>query len=789
MAELVFDHYDSADERRREALLSLGNGVLCWRASAPEAAFSSGGTQHYPGLYRAGWYDNALREVNGQPTRIESLVNLPDPFGLTFSTDGTSWFGGAIEAYRQSVDVQSSVLRRVMRLRLGGRYCELKEERFVSMADPTLVVLRWELDCEQPLDRLYVKSSLETCPANHLIERDRAYEGRRLELQEAIHHENGFSAVRARLPACGEDVAVACQLVTPPNRWATHMDNGSLIQEATWQLSGASFVIEKRVRVLLGHEIPQSLAAIAPLMPTAPFESLRSEHAQRWQALWDEVQAGFADETLNTPLLLGIWQVLQSSPMLRDDCDQGLPSRGWQEGYFGQVFWDEIFVLPFLASRFPQVSERLLAYRHRRLETAKMSAREAGYQGAMFPWRSARSGTEQTPPWRLNPLSNRWMADPTCLQRHIGSAVAYDAWQHYLTTGDTDWLIRVGAELMIEVARFWATFVVYCPDANRYMIRGVIGPDEYHNAYPGNEHPGLDNNAYTNVMAAWVLFQARLMLDHLPAHARTTLEQRLALGEGEPARWTAIAEKIYLPFLQDGVLNQFDGYERLAASPPNWQKNGGPRLDWLLEARHDCTDCYQLAKQADVLTLFYLLTPLELQRLCARMGYAFDDAAMQRTAAFHLARITHESSLSKLVCAGALAHLQPEASWSHFCDCIRTDLDAPAGSGTLEGVHLAAMGGAVDVLQRHYLGCYPTCDALQLRPAIPAALDDVSLRLRFHGRHVRVRLHKRQLSVELEAGAPALDILHNGQRSRLEPGEARVIDCPTPTAHVRGDNH
>ena len=35
-----------------------------------------------------------------------------------------------------------------------------------------------------------------------------------------------------------------------------------------------------------------------------------------------------------------------------------------------------------------------------------------------------------------------------------------------------------------------------------------MGPDEFHEGYPGSPTPGLNNNAYTNIMAAWVLRRA-----------------------------------------------------------------------------------------------------------------------------------------------------------------------------------------------------------------------------------------------------------------------------------------
>lgn len=779
MAEIVFDHYDDRDERRREALLTLGNGVLSWRASAPEAAFTAPGPRHYAGLYRAGWYDNAQRQVNGRSVRVDSLINLPDPFGLGFSANGEQWFEGQVESYRQCLDLETSIVRRDLQLRLGNKSFELREQRFVSLADPTLAVLRWEIQSEDALDQFFVRSLLDGNTSNRLVERDQAYQGKRLDIKAVAHNDDGFAALLAQLPESGEQIAVACELVTYPRvRWSTTEQQNRLTQQACWPQGHSRWVIEKRVRVLLNDQIPQPLAAITQLIPKVDYAVLHAEHTQRWKQIWADANVKLDDPSLSTSLRLGMWHVLQSSPIAQNDADQGFPPRGWQEGYFGQIFWDEMFAFSFLASRFCDVSKQLLNYRYRRIDAAKRSATQAGFEGAMFPWRSAREGTEQTPAYRLNPLSGRWMNDPTCLQRHIGSAIVYDVWQHFQMTGDVDWLARVGAELMIEVARFWASVVTEDPVTGRYMIRGVIGPDEYHNGYPGSSRPGLDNNAYTNMMASWVLFQTRCMLVYLPTLERTKLMQRLHVDAAEPEAWSRIARRIYLPFLPDGVLNQFDGYEQLLAFPPDWNKGSDPRLDWLLEARHDSSDHYQLTKQADVLTLFYLFTAAELQRMCEAMDYAFDECAMQRTLAFHLARNTHESSLSKVICAGALAHLQPETSWKFFRDCLSTDLAAPPGSGTVEGVHLAAMGGAVDVLQRHYLGIYPTPDGLHLRPCVPAALDGVTMGFCFNGQKMQICLQSHRLTLELASNAKPVEIRYDGRRMTLFPGKSLAFDCP-----------
>lgn len=68
------------------------------------------------------------------------------------------------------------------------------------------------------------------------------------------------------------------------------------------------------------------------------------------------------------------------------------------EGYKGHVFWDtEVFLLPFHLFSEPTIARSLLRYRWHNLPGAQEKARRNGWQGALFPWESARSGEEETP--------------------------------------------------------------------------------------------------------------------------------------------------------------------------------------------------------------------------------------------------------------------------------------------------------------------------------------------------------------------------------------------------------
>src|SRR5690606_31627367 len=146
------------------------------------------------------------------------------------------------------------------------------------------------------------------------------------------------------------------------------------------------------------------------------------------------------------------------------DLDAGVGARGLHgEAYRGHVFWDELFIFPLLNMRMPDITRALLMYRYRRLDAARRAARRAGYRGAMYPWQSGSDGREETPVQYFNPRSGRWIPDNTHLQRHVGAAIAYNIWQYFQVTGDVDFLADVGAEMFLEIARFFASISTYSP--------------------------------------------------------------------------------------------------------------------------------------------------------------------------------------------------------------------------------------------------------------------------------------------------------------------------------------
>jgi trehalose/maltose hydrolase-like predicted phosphorylase len=788
---LEFHDIDPEDELRRESLLLMGNGVISCRASAPEISATQGWCvpgRHYAGLYRAGWYDDAPRTVDGRHARIAALVNLPDPFGLTFSLDGGSWFGDArheVVAYRHTMHAARGTRERRMTLDAGGVRVELHELRFVSMAAPGLSVLRWVLRIDpgsrDAARQLHIASTLHAGVENRLSDTNRDYEGRRLRTDALQHDASGRASVIASLPHTRRAIRIDTRTACPgaEAQWRRVDEDGvrgeTIALRCTIDIPANGIVtIEKRAIVQTEEEFGKPEC----MLPGAEFDELLDAHLAAWRTEWSCVAMEAADESLQRELDYAAAHLLQTVSPVGVAHDVGVPARGWQESYFGQIFWDEIFVFPFFASHFPRLARGLLDYRFRRLDAARDHARRAGLHGAIYPWRSADSGDDVTPPMQINPLSGHWLRDDTTLQRHVGCAIAYNIWEVYLATGDRALLAGPGGETLLEIARFWSSLAEYDPARDRYILRGVVGPDEYHTAYPDAVRPGIANNAYTNVMAVWTLARGLELLALLGPEQADALRTRVRLDEGELQRWDELTRRMHLPFLDDGVLEQFDGYRDLVERLPADVDPRKARVDWTLEARGDSILRYQAAKQADVLMLLHLFPTGQLDDIGARLGYQVDEQTWRRTAEYYLPRMTHESSLSRMVCAGAFAHIDLDRSWRFFKEALHVDLDAPEHGGTHEGAHLCAMAGALDVLQRHYLGVTADEVGVRLEPAPPPALDHIRIAFCYRGIDLEVALHGKTVTLTVAPGArAALRVMHGAQATMVQPGGQLAIDC------------
>jgi trehalose/maltose hydrolase-like predicted phosphorylase/beta-phosphoglucomutase-like phosphatase (HAD superfamily) len=787
---LVYDSFDPARQGLREALCALGNGYVVTRGALPEAEADG---VNYPGTYVAGLYNRARTEIAGRTVENEDLVNVPNWLPLRFRVAGGAWFDAQqaeLLEHRFELDMRNGTLTRWLRWQdPDGRRTSVVQRRFASMKDQHLAGLETTFVAENWSGTIEVSSGLDGRVVNAGVKRYRDLNPHHLQVlgqaevdtttvdlqvETTQSHVRVAVAARTRLLVGGEQLAADRRLVTEP---------GFVAHELSFEVEeGRPVTVEKVVALYTSRDraISESRAdARLAVAGAEDFEGLLARHAGEWNILWNrfDIELDSANEWTETVLHLHIFHLLQTISPHTVHLDIGVPARGWHgEAYRGHIFWDEMFIFPFFNFQRPILAAALLNYRHARLNAARSAAREAGYAGAMFPWQSGSNGREETQQLHLNPKSGRWLPDHSHRQRHVNIAIAYNVWQHYMVTGSTAFLRFVGAELLIEIARFWSSIATYNQQEDRYEIHGVMGPDEYHEAYPDSDRLGLDNNTYTNVMAVWVLQRALETLEVLPPHYRQELIEELTIRDDELDRWRDIGRKMRVVFHADGVLTQFEGYEDLLEF--DWEGyrerygNIG-RLDRLLEAEGDSTNHYKLAKQADVLMLLFLLSRDELLELLAGLGYQVSEEQLTRTVSYHLARTSHGSTLSGVVSAWVLARYQPEEAWRFLQHALESDIADVQGGTTAEGIHLGAMAGTVDIVLRCLTGMRARGPVLRFEPALPPQVKQLKFSVHYRGHRIDLELAEDHMQLSSRPGpAQPIKVLVHDQTVELAPGQA-----------------
>ncbi len=779
----VYKGFKPKQEGLREALCTLGNGYFATRGAAPE---SSADEVHYPGTYLAGGYNRLKSEIKGKIIENEDLVNLPNWLPLNFRIEDGEWFDlqkVKILSYIQKLDLKRGLLVREVHFEdQKGRRIKMTNQRLVHMRNIHRAALKTTLLAENWSGQLEIMSALDGRVINSGVDRYKKLNSRHLEPLETreegdvIHlmvrtnQSKILIAQSAQTSLYAEGQPLSCERTKKeePGYIAHHM---MVDAEQNKEVS-----VEKIVTLFTSRDRAISepgMESLKELKIPDSFEQLQKTHTTAWESHWRhfgfDINLSDSREKSRQELILHLYvfHLLQTvSPHTRD-FDVGVPARGWHgEAYRGHIFWDELFIFPILNLRVPEITRALLMYRYRRLNKARRAAKKAGYKGAMYPWQSGSNGREESQKIHLNPRSGRWIPDNSHLQRHVNLAIAYNIWQYYQVTNDLEFLTFFGAEMLLEIARFLADLTTYNQKETRYEIRNVMGPDEYHDSYPDSDEPGLHNNAYTNLMTVWVLNRAVDLLDLMAEDHLQSLKERIGLEPEEVEKWNQIRHRMKVAFHDNGIISQFEGYEKLEEFDwEGYQKKYGDiqRLDRILEAEGDTPNRYKASKQADVLMLFYLFSSEVLSALFRQLGYEFNYGTIPRNIDYYLQRTSHGSTLSRVVHSWVLSRSNRIKSWELFNEAMESDVADIQGGTTPEGIHLGAMAGTIDLLQRCYSGIGVRKGILWFNPNLPEHLTRLEMKIRFLSHSIKVVITPEKLSLTtLKSSLPPIKVGVNG---------------------------
>lgn len=711
-------------QNTRESQFTLGNGYMGIRGIYEEIPYDS-----YPGTYINGLYDKMSAQVS-------RLVNLPNPVNFKFAVEGEKLDVVAMDIvdHKRVLNMKKGVLARQTLYKDSKNRCyDYQSMRFVSQHNKNIGVMQVALTALDANCEIDVNTGIDTSVANAGV----LSEGRKkhFRVKELGQHQGAGYLV-------SETFEKKYTLVY----WAGfyYQTNGKKIiaEDNVFRLKFKKnqTVIFTKVFCIkhFPYKVNHSLQKkdvfnIFNKAFKSDFSTLFKEHLKAWGKLWkraDIIIEGTANIQQN--MRFNIYHML-----ICVYSDSGFSSIGARtlsgEGYRGHIFWDaEIFLLPFYLFTFPKVAKNMLLYRYRRLAKSKEIAKENGYKGAQFAWESAGTGEEETPGWARDIDRTIIKIHTHQFEHHITADVAYAINKYYLATRDDKFMQDYGYEMLIETARFWASRVEYNKKKNKYEIKQVIGPDEF--------HVNVNNNAFTNMMVKWNLLTVVKLLEKLKKKPNSCkqIRRKTNLKDKEIKQWLKISSKIVTYISKKKIIEQFDGYFKLKkVNLSRTDENGIPLLPVKLKAKDLAKT--QIVKQADVLMLIYLLNDV------------FSKKTKLANYDFYISRTVHKSSLSASMHAFIASEVGDlHKAYNFFNVCLRTDISDLYGN-TAEGIHAASLGGTWQALIFGFAGIEIRKNKLAINPRMPRSWRKLIFSLEWQESLIKLELTNDLIKIRISS--------------------------------------
>lgn len=752
----------------------IGNGYMGYRGTLEEFGKNELVACNLAGLYDR--FGSSWREP----------INAPNGFFTSLAVNGTEI--GALQQepaeHAQILEINHGLHIRDTVWDTGSGKIHIRAERFASLADVHLMCLKYTVSVDQSCE-LRIKTGIdgEVWDINgpHLevyvpeAGADTAEAGACTPEAEAYATEAG-----AYTPVAGAGATEAGAYTSEAGAGITAVGSGYIrilartqelkipvaVAEACKYSFDADEAVEKRdkcifriikinaqpqteytifkyISVYTGNDgvpdIPGVSAAAVLKAASAGYEEVFSRHAAQWRSRWEDSDVVIdGDENDQLALRYSIYHLQIIAPVHAQD--QSIPARGLSgQTYKGAIFWDtEMFMLPFFLHTAPEVAKSLVKYRIKALEGARRKAADYGFKGAFYAWESQEFGEDACSDFNV---TDAFTGRPVKTyfrdkQVHISADVAYAIWEVYSFTGNADILLKGGAEVILECARFYYSYVYYKEDKDRYEILDVIGPDEYHER--------VNNNAFTNKMVCHTLDIALKSLDLLKndyPQEYAELISRLDYGE-DVAKISKLREKLYVvqPDPDTLLIEQFDGYDRLEDCSLAEVKSRllDPKEYW--GGGHGVASTTKIIKQADVVLMLHLF------------GNEYSREVKKANWSYYEPRTEHGSSLSPCIYSLLSCDIG-NAEWAYpfFVKTANIDLTGEskqyAGLIYIGGTHPAANGGAWMAAVLGFGGLKVENGAVTVRPNLPEKWKRLSFRVIIRGEKYAIEITKDNHSI------------------------------------------
>lgn len=735
-------HYNKISE----SIFSIGNGRMGQRANFEEQY--SGETLpgsyvagvYYPDKTRVGWWKN------GYPEYFAKVLNAANWIGIDIEIGGDTFDLAKCEVmgFRRVLNMKSGFLEREVTAKMeNGNIVNIHSIRFCSLVDDEAGAIRYTITPVNFNGGITIAPFIDADVVNQDSNYDEKFW---VEVNKKVKRRQGFVTAETRKTAfqvCtgmkfgiwidGKEIEFDSHRVKKDKYVACSVDlkakegKSITVYKYAANLSSENHPKEE----LLGHceELVKNIYAKG-------FEVMLQEQADAWAQKWrdsDIIIEG--DVAAQQGIRFNIFQMHQT--YTGEDERLNIGPKGFTgEKYGGSTYWDtEAYCIPFYLSTADQdVARNLLVYRYKHLQKAIENAAKLGFNNgaALYPM-VTMNGEECHNEWEI-----------TFEEIHRNGAIAYAIFDYIRYSGDKDYLVDHGLEVLIAISRFWAQRVHFSTLHNQYVMHGVTGPNEYEN--------NVNNNWYTSSIAVWCLEYTMEVLGYVKAKSPRkykNLLDRIAFNEkAETDKWKEIVNNMFLPEDKNlGIFLQQDNYldkdlktvDDLA--PEDRPLNQKWSWDRILRS------CF--IKQADVLQGIYFFEE------------KFDVDTIRRNFDFYEVRTVHESSLSPCVHVILAAKIgRIEKAYEFYLRTARLDLD-DYNNDTEDGCHITSMAGTWMSVVKGFGGMRVLNDVVHFNPLIPDNWQGYSFKIRFRGQLLQVKVSKVGVEVHNLSRKPIELMIYN----------------------------
>ena len=725
----------------------VGNGYLGYRGTLAEWE-----QDNYVGCIVTDTYDMAdgkWRELCNAPNGLYTKLEIAE--------EELSVFTSQTKNYQRELNLKNGVLKRETTWASAADVeVEVKTERFASYDNLHLLTMKYSFTVAEDTEVTLttgIDGAVWDLNGQHL-KNHQLMEEEDLIAIEALTKEEEIKL----------DVVEGVNLLgaTPSNKEIMQQDK-KILRKLTFALeAGQEVTLEKFVGIYSSNDVEQPLVSAVTDVAAAQnegYDKVKEKHEQQWAEMWDlsdiEITGDLEAQVL---LRFNLYHNIICTPAHTDKLPIG--ARGLScQAYQGAAFWDqEIFNMPMFLYTQPEVAKNILKYRYHTLDGARKKAKDLGYYGAYYAWISGKTGQELCPDFFFeNVLTGRKIRNHfNDWQIHISPDIAYAMWHYYQATGDWEFIKNYGAEVVFEIAQFLVAHAYFKKDKNQYEFIRVLGPDEY--------HENVDNNAFTNYQAQYVLDKAVKIYNKLKKENQSQLNELLAeleLDQSDVENWEEMVDLIYLPQPDEEslLIEQFDGYFDLEDVTP-------AEVESRLQDPHEylgwpvgVATRTQVTKQADLLQLF-------------SMQDRFSEAVMKANYDYYEPRCEHGSSLSPSahsIVASKVGYI--EEAYDYFMESCTVDLyntnKAIHGGTFIGGIHTAACGAAWKMIVQGFAGLEISGDKLKFTPRLPEAWSEIKFNLQYQGKSVIIYIGSEKLKIEMISDNEELTVKVNGETKVL----------------------